>query len=111
MIDVSDGVWNEAAQIAEASGVGIELAWGRLPVSPVLARFGRARGREAREFVLFGGEDYELMIAADEGLEDGWPAEMAPLHRIGRVVRGEGVRVVDGNGDPMAIRDRTFRHF
>jgi thiamine-monophosphate kinase len=54
MIDVSDGLALDLHRLAEASGVGFELD--EVPV---------AHGATMEE-ALGGGEDYELLIAADE---------------------------------------------
>jgi len=138
MMDLSDGLAADLPRMAEASGCGFEVSATVLPLSAALRRFTARAGlsadlgrrdarpnpsgrRDARptltDFALFGGEDYELVFttaAAPERWHDG-VAHAAPgrplrLTRIGRVVRGSGVRFLDAQG--REIRgNRSFEHF
>ncbi|MGY0694893.1 thiamine-phosphate kinase [Virgibacillus sp. FSP13] len=56
--DVSDGIANEAAEIAEASGVSIVLDYDKLPKSEAFHQFS---SDQQRNWQLFGGEDFELI--------------------------------------------------
>src|ERR1700744_4872717 len=57
-IDVSDGLLGDVGKLAHASGCGVELSYGDLPLSEALVE---AVGDErARELALTGGDDYEL---------------------------------------------------
>lgn len=62
-MDVSDGLAGDAGHIARASALTIELDLAAAPVHPELARWARAHGRDPRELMLAGGEDYELLFA------------------------------------------------
>jgi thiamine-monophosphate kinase len=69
-IDVSDGLFADAAKLAAASHTGAELAFEQLPLSePLAALLGEER---ARELALTGGDDYELCFAVP-------PASLAAL--------------------------------
>lgn len=80
MIDLSDGCLLDASRLAAASGVALELDPARLP-----------RHADATiEGALGDGEDYELLFTVPElrakALAASWPADFAPLTRIGRVL-------------------------
>lgn len=116
MLDVSDGIWNDAGQLAEASGVRVELEAAALVCSPAMRRLGVALGREARDWLLFGGEDYELLLATatpEAKLRETFArgGVRTPLRRIGRIAPGRGVHLVGSGGGEIKITDRTFRHF
>ena len=67
-IDISDGLASEALHLARASGVGIEIDVGRVPLAPAAVRL--LGERRSRELALTGGEDYELLFAFDPGFSD-----------------------------------------
>jgi thiamine-monophosphate kinase len=111
-IDVSDGLVRDAGRLADASGAGIELDAGLLPLSGALRAL--HDDTRARWLALGGGDDYELLFAVPPAraaalarATEAWPV---PCARIGRVVAGSGVRVhLDGADLPVGTPG--FRHF
>jgi thiamine-monophosphate kinase len=111
-IDVSDGLVIDAARLARASGVGIELELEHLPMSGALrALHGEER---ARALALGGGDDYELLFTArpEHAIElaratRGWPSGCT---RIGRVVPEPGVRA-RLQGREVALAPSGYQHF
>lgn len=65
MIDLSDGLVQDAEHVADASQLGVDIDPERLPISEALESYCREHGLVARQFMLTGGEDYELAFAVD----------------------------------------------
>lgn len=61
-MDLSDGLADGVRQIAEASGVGIIVDAGALPLDAEACGWFNARGDDALAKALAGGDDYELVF-------------------------------------------------
>jgi thiamine-monophosphate kinase len=95
-VDISDGLVADAAHLAAAGRVGIELDLGAIPLAP---------GVTARA-ALVSGEEYELLVAAPGALDgDAFQnAHQVPLTMVGRVVaRHPGQVVVLEDGHHVAV--------
>ena len=99
-IDLSDGLSADAAKLAAASSVALEIEASRVP------RYRAASIDQA----IHGGEEYELMFTARPGR--GVPPEFEGLllTRIGTVHSGSGVSLRTSNG-VRVLRPGGFRHF
>ena len=110
-IDVSDGVLQDLGHVCVASGVGAEVRLDAFPVSDALAT--QADGME-RWLLQSSGDDYELCFTADPSRRDASVALSdslgVRLTRVGRVVAGVGVRVLDADGREVQLR-RGYEHF
>jgi len=113
-IDVSDGLIADLGHILERSGIGAEVWLDELPRSRALAEC--ADEGFARECLLGGGDDYELLFTAPEERRAAVLALAAeiglPLTRIGRTVAGApAVSVLDGAGRTVPVGPGGYDHF
>lgn len=82
-IDISDGLAGDLAKLAAASGVRAELDAARLPVSSLL--LGACGPVEARERLLGGGDDYELLFTVPPAKRDALEVARATLDAVDAV--------------------------
>jgi len=113
MIDVSDGLLQDAGQLCRASRVGAEIDLGRLPIAGACRR---ALGRGAAAFAARAGEDYELLVAVPPAREPALrrvaPRLGCPLTPVGRLLAGRPVVRVRGlDGRVARIGRGGFDHF
>ncbi len=118
-IDVSDGLLADLAHIARASGVGIELDADALPASEAL--LARCDPAARLRLQATGGDDYELAFTLPAlhsapspppvGERAGVRGAFAAVTRIGRVVPGEGVRLLDVSGAEIEFARGGWEHF
>jgi thiamine-monophosphate kinase len=97
-MDLSDGLADALSQVAEASGVQLQIDAALLPIRPEARLWFEARGADPLRAALAGGDDYELLFTVP-GRRRGRLQNVArliaglPLTRIGSVTRGAGVIV------------------
>ncbi|MBA1262390.1 thiamine-phosphate kinase [Stutzerimonas stutzeri] len=108
-LDISDGLLADCGHIAAASGVQLRIEQQRVPLSDALVSWvGKDR---ALQCGLTGGDDYVLAFTLPPEklpglLADGWPVQV-----IGRVERGEGVCLLDADGNAIAADRQGYNHF
>jgi len=112
-VDVSDGLVGDLGHVLAASAVGATV---EAPAAvSLLACTADIDEGQRLEFVLSGGDDYELLFTAPRDARDAViraATEAATrVTRIGRIEAQRGLRVVDANGQPLDRAFGSFDHF
>jgi thiamine-monophosphate kinase len=109
MIDLSDGIAGDAAQLANASGARLRVELARLPVERGVEEVCAELALSAREMAAGAGEDYELCFCAPPGsraqIEAAVPASGGVgITWVGEVVAGPpGVSLLGERGDEVRL--------
>lgn len=101
MIDVSDGLGRDAARVAKASGVRIEIDAAAVPLAPRVTDWRCA---------FDDGEDYELCFCAGAEPPRVVSARQTRITRIGVVTEGEGCVVRTPEGGVLDVSERGWDH-
>jgi thiamine-monophosphate kinase len=109
-IDVSDGLLRDLGHICEESGVGAEVFMDKIPVSDAATATARELGEDAAAAAMHGGEDFELILVADEDRVAAMRDEIG-LAVIGRITEGESVAVLDPSGRQLDVQYSGYEHF
>ena len=101
-MDLSDGLALDLHRLAAASGVGALVEASRVPLA--------GRGARGLEAALFGGEDYELLLAGPATrVRTVAAAAEIPVIRVGRVTGAEqGVRLRRAGGATELLPPRGW---
>ncbi len=113
-IDVSDGLLADLGHILRQSGnLGADIRLGDIPFSTAARKFLGYTNDYAT--LLNGGEDYVLCFCAPLTVLPGMKIKLADkslkVFDIGCVTSGDGIRVLDSNGEPVSIEASGYAHF
>ncbi len=103
MIDTSDGLLIDLYRLGKENGLGIDIYREKIPVSDEVTALGVLLGKDISEFVLRGGEDYQLLFTSEYDKIKG-------SFLIGEVTR-RGFYIVDETGKKEAFGPDGYRHF
>lgn len=111
LIDSSDGLEASVRLLAEASGLGARIDLAEIPVSPALQRWSQYAQRSPEDYVLSGGEDYELVFTVSPTRWSQLQRQLPQVIRIGQMrPRLEGCWAIH-NQREIPLKGYGFRHF
>ncbi len=113
MIDCSDGFAADLGHILQASGVGAEVRFASLPLSPAGKNW--IKTGENPELIINGGDDYELIFtaatqAADE-IEQIAVKHNVAITRVGSTTDTPGLRIYDAEDRVIPLTAGGYNHF
>ncbi len=116
MMDVSDGLLEDAFRLAEASNRQVVLEEAAFPVSDALRKACKDSPEKITQYILNGGEDYELLFCTKSSPEIiqavlSEHGHTAKVTRIGRITTGSGVVLQDRSGNRKRLSPGGFNHF
>jgi len=111
-IDISDGMYADAKKILDASSLGGTLNLDKIPLSDAICKL--YNQKQARDFALSGGDDYELLFTASpsklaliEGISKQYKLRIT---QVGRVHKQAGLQCTENNS-PIDYHDQGYLHF
>ncbi|MGB8701530.1 MAG: thiamine-phosphate kinase [Thermosynechococcaceae cyanobacterium] len=114
-MDSSDGLADAVLQMGRASDVGAKIWYDRLPIPPALQKTTSLSEADALDWVLYGGEDFELVLCLDRAIAEKLVQQLAGTATVvGQVVADPFVCLADANGQPLGpplSLERGFQHF
>lgn len=112
-MDSSDGLADGIAQICRASKVGAIIERSQIPIPPALTQL--VSPQELWNWVLYGGEDFELVLCLPNEFAQFLVQELGEgAAVIGYITHGEEVLLRDSTGvsrDEILTMTGGFQHF
>jgi thiamine-monophosphate kinase len=111
-IDSSDGLAWSLHEIAKASKVGFII--NNLPIDKKVEDFAKTNHYDLRELILYGGEEYELVLTIKPKLwkkaKNAISEVGGELIPIGRVTAKKNL-ILEHNGEKHTIKPKGYEHF
>ena len=99
-MDSSDGLADAIAQICRSSQVGAKIFWRSLPIHRAVRTLA---GDRALDWVLYGGEDFELVLCMPVELAKQFVNQLPSAVIIGEIIKGNQI-------DGLEMRS-AFQHY
>ncbi len=114
--DVSDGLADSLYKIASESRHSLKIDFDKVPVSPDVIDFARRNDIDYKNFVKWGGEDYELLFCISENIYSKLnPNEFVCIGRVQNKDNFPSVIIKDGNKEEKITKEvfeaNSFNHF
>lgn len=113
VIDISDGLVADLGHIIECSNVAATININEVACSRILKKY--LPLPIAVSCLLAGGDDYELCFTASgekqKEIEELSPKLAIPLTRIGKIIPGKGLTILNSDGTAIALETKGYDHF
>jgi thiamine-monophosphate kinase len=114
--DVSDGLASELWEIAEASGVSLEIEEASVPIAEITREYAAAESQNPLEWALYGGEDYQLVGTVEPAyvkmLSDRFAQRGIAFTVIGKVKEsGEPCVMIRNDQACLPMHKAGYNHF
>lgn len=110
LIDISDGLASEVTHLCHNSQLGALVDLAEIPVRTETAAVAEKYGEDLAQYVLYGGEDYELMFAINPDDLDKLDPETT--HVVGTFTStSDGIRLRLPNSEVHPLEAKGFTHF
>ncbi|MCL4169595.1 UNVERIFIED_CONTAM: hypothetical protein GTU68_024134, partial [Idotea baltica] len=114
MMDISDGLIGDIAHISENSAVGVIIYKEKFPSSEAFGNLLATNDKYSR-LAWSGGDDYELLFTAapeNAHLVANLSNELdIQITKIGEVVSGQKVKLLNDDGSEVSDTEKGFSHF
>ena len=115
LMDSSDGLATDLSHICAASRLGAQVFAENLPIPPPLRHAAALCAADPLDWVLRGGEDFELIFTAASENEARLRAIAQScglaLHAVGRMDEAPGLRLATAEGREVALDFQGYEHF
>ena len=113
--DISDGLVDDLNNICQASGFGAVVQRDSIPISELVSTLIKQTKHLKMSHIISGGDDYELVFTA--------PSEYTKkiisiskhiglkISKIGSIIGGESIRIIDKTGHELPFKTGGFQHF
>jgi thiamine-monophosphate kinase len=111
MMDLSDGLASDIRHVCSASDCGVDIDLSSIPISDETKKVASFLEDPVEQYALRGGEDYELLFAADAS-QEATLKDLPDVHVIGNFTPADrGIKItLDGVSEDLAQLE-SFRHF
>lgn len=114
-MDISDGLAKDAARMAHAAGVGMEIDASLVPRSAAFRTAEAADPQLLEQAAISGGDDYQILAAIPPAVAAAFERDArnagVEVTQIGRVTNGGELRIQGPDGTPLALNSGGWDHF
>lgn len=115
MMDLSDGLATDLSHLCARSGVGARIITGQLPGKERLETAAKLLDRQPLDWMISGGEDYELLFTASADVQKQLTSQLAEhghtAYPVGTLVKGQGVVLQNKSTGTIYQQDISYKGY